>query len=43
MKEAPEKLASYQKKLVELLKEDLSGFNDMLRRKNIGNIIVRIP
>jgi putative aminopeptidase FrvX len=38
-----EKLASYQKQLVELLKKDLPGFNDMLRRNNLGNIIVRKP
>jgi hypothetical protein len=38
-----EKLASYQKQLVELLKKDLQDFNDMLREKNIGYIIVRMP
>ncbi len=38
-----EKLASYQKQLVELLKKDLQGFNDMLKEKNVGNIIVRRP
>lgn len=38
-----EKLASYKKQLVELLKKDLSVFNDILRGKNIGNIIVRMP
>jgi len=38
-----EKLASYQKQLVELLKMDLQGFNDMLREKNLGYIIARMP
>jgi len=38
-----EKLASYRKQLDELIKKDLSGFNDILRGKNIGNIIVRMP
>ncbi len=38
-----EKLASLRKQLDELLKKDLAGFNDMLREKNIANIIVRMP
>jgi hypothetical protein len=38
-----EKLASLRKQLDELLKKDLPGFNDILRGKNIANIIVRMP
>ena len=38
-----EKLASLQKQLVELLKKDLPGFTDILREKNISNIIVKMP
>ena len=38
-----EKLASLRKQLDELLKKDLAVFNDMLRGKNIANIIVRMP
>lgn len=38
-----EKLAFCQKQLAELIKNDLAGFNNILREKNIGNIIVRMP
>ena len=38
-----QKLVSFQKQLDELLKKDLPGFNDILRQKNIPNIMVRKP
>jgi photosystem II stability/assembly factor-like uncharacterized protein len=38
-----QKLAFYQKQLDELLKKDLPSFNDILREKNIPNIIIRMP
>jgi photosystem II stability/assembly factor-like uncharacterized protein len=38
-----EKLASCQKLLDELIKKDLTGFNDILRGKNISKIIVKRP
>jgi hypothetical protein len=38
-----QKLASCQTQLDELIKKDLSGFNEILREKNISNIIVKKP